>query len=214
MFGRSGSLRFGGVSMDAELSARVGANASTLPKAVAYAGSVGLHLTVLLALGFLYTEPPRLTSDHVIEVTLVGADMRQLPTPRRTPPAKPRVAIASRSETSTPTQPASSTPEPERDSGEKTTAEARYDVAALNNPKPPYPLAARRQGIEGRVMLLAQVRTDGSCGEVTIQQSSGHAVLDRAALDTVRQWRFIPARRGGQVVEAPVQVPIVFRLGG
>jgi protein TonB len=47
---------------------------------------------------------------------------------------------------------------------------------------------------------------------VVVLESSGHAVLDASALDTVRtRWRFVPARRDGIPVEDSVQVPIRFR---
>jgi protein TonB len=91
-------------------------------------------------------------------------------------------------------------------------AEAQYEVQGLDNPKPPYPLAARRQGFEGRVLLAAHVRADGSCGDVRLKQSSGHTLLDRAALDTVKRWRFLPASRAGNSVDSWVDVPIRFRL--
>ena len=90
--------------------------------------------------------------------------------------------------------------------------ESRYDVATLNNPKPPYPLAARRQGVEGRVVLRAQVLEDGRCAEVRIVRSSGHALLDDSALATVRRWRFVPATRAGKAVGSWVEVPIHFQL--
>jgi TonB family protein len=89
---------------------------------------------------------------------------------------------------------------------------SRYDVATLQNPKPPYPLAARRQGVEGRVLLRAQVLEDGRCAEARIVRSSGHAVLDESALATVRRWRFLPATRAGMPVASWVEVPIAFRL--
>jgi protein TonB len=90
--------------------------------------------------------------------------------------------------------------------------EARVDVAALNNPKPPYPLAARRLGLEGRVLLAARVTADGACAEVRLKQSSGHALLDASALESVRRWRFLPARHGDSPVESWVEVPVSFRL--
>lgn len=90
--------------------------------------------------------------------------------------------------------------------------ESRYDVAVLNNPKPPYPLAARRQGTEGRVVLRAQVLEDGRCAEVRIVRSSGHTLLDDSALSTVRRWRFLPATRAGMAVSSWVEVPIHFQL--
>lgn len=88
------------------------------------------------------------------------------------------------------------------------------DLAAAyaSNPPPPYPLAARRRGLEGRVVLRAEILADGHCGRLEVQSSSGHAVLDEAAAATVKTWRFLPARRAGEPVAAWVEIPIVFRL--
>lgn len=101
---------------------------------------------------------------------------------------------------------------PARAANDDALVEARSDVATLNNPAPPYPLAARRRGLEGRVLLAAHVRADGACAEVQLKQSSGHALLDQTALDTVRRWRFLPATRGARAVDSWVDVPIRFRL--
>jgi protein TonB len=57
-----------------------------------------------------------------------------------------------------------------------------------------------------------QVSASGASGAVLLKHSSGHAILDDAALQTVRRWRFIPARRGDAPVESWVDVPITFRL--
>jgi protein TonB len=82
-----------------------------------------------------------------------------------------------------------------------------------SNPRPPYPLAARRLGLEGRVLLEVVVRPDGRPGTVRVRESSGHDLLDGSAVQTVRErWRFLPARRGGVPVESTVTVPIRFRL--
>jgi len=37
-------------------------------------------------------------------------------------------------------------------------------------------------------------------------------LLDNAALEGVREWKFVPARKGAEPVEGWVRVPIVFRL--
>jgi protein TonB len=82
-----------------------------------------------------------------------------------------------------------------------------------SNPKPPYPLAARRLGVEGVVLLDVLVRPDGSPAEVRVRTSSGSALLDDSAVETVRShWRFIPARRGNVPVESRVSFPIRFKL--
>jgi protein TonB len=49
---------------------------------------------------------------------------------------------------------------------------------------------------------------------VELERSSGSTHLDTAALETVKGWRFNPARRGTEAVEGWVLVPIVFRLEG
>jgi protein TonB len=82
----------------------------------------------------------------------------------------------------------------------------------LHNPKPVYPAIARRRHWEGLVVLRAYVTADGHCGEVAVQRSSGHEVLDRAALEAVRKWRFVPAKRGDVAQASWVTVPIEFQL--
>lgn len=88
----------------------------------------------------------------------------------------------------------------------------RFDADYLDNPKPPYPPLARRMGEEGRVVLRAYVTPDGAAGEVLLHASSGSPRLDESALQTVRRWKFVPARRGAEPVAAWVLVPIAFTL--
>jgi protein TonB len=83
-----------------------------------------------------------------------------------------------------------------------------YDL----NPPPVYPAVARRREMEGTVMLSVLVDREGRAAQVRVQHGSGHAVLDRSALDCVRQWQFAPARRGGRPQEMWVQVPVRFQL--
>ena len=79
------------------------------------------------------------------------------------------------------------------------------------NPEPPYPIAARRMGLQGTVVLRVVVGADGSPVSVAVLQSSGYTILDASAADTVRsKWRFVPARRNGVPIEDTVQVPIRF----
>ncbi len=93
-----------------------------------------------------------------------------------------------------------------------TTLSARPDYGV--NPKPPYPLLARRRGEQGVVLLRVHVRADGEVVTAEIKQSSGSSLLDEAALQTVRvSWRFLPARLGEVSVESWVEVPIRFVLG-
>lgn len=87
-----------------------------------------------------------------------------------------------------------------------------FDAAYLENPAPNYPRAARRGGIEGRVVLRVLVNPSGTADEVLVRSSSGHDALDEAARATVARWRFVPARMGERAVSAWVLVPVSFHL--
>ena len=89
---------------------------------------------------------------------------------------------------------------------------ARFDAAYLHNPHPEYPPISRRLGEEGKVLLRVRVTPDGRPSAVDIEKSSSFDRLDDAALRSVTRWRFVPAKRGDEAVEATVIVPIVFRL--
>jgi protein TonB len=80
------------------------------------------------------------------------------------------------------------------------------------NPMPSYPALARRRGIEGKVVLDVLVSADGHALTVDIARSSGSSLLDEAARETIRRWRFRPAMRGGEAIEARATVPVQFSL--
>jgi len=62
------------------------------------------------------------------------------------------------------------------------------------------------------VLLKVEVLVNGRVGQLEVQKSSGHARLDEAALITVRNWRFKPARKGRETVICWVNIPITFSL--
>ncbi len=87
-------------------------------------------------------------------------------------------------------------------------AEADY----LNNPKPSYPRLSKRMGEQGEVRLRVLVAADGRVASVQLTSSSGYERLDEAAVESVKQWRFKPATRGGEALETWVEVPVKFVL--
>ncbi len=89
-----------------------------------------------------------------------------------------------------------------------------FNAAYLNNPTPDYPSVSRRLGEQGLVLLHVQVTADGTAGSVALQIGSGSTRLDQAALEAVKKWRFIPAKRGEQSVSASVVVPVRFSIEG
>lgn len=84
----------------------------------------------------------------------------------------------------------------------------------LNTPRPDYPQLARRRGWQGTVLLKVFVNLQGGVTRVELIKSSGHEVLDRAALRQVREWRFTPARKGNRAVASEALVPVDFVLDG
>jgi periplasmic protein TonB len=90
--------------------------------------------------------------------------------------------------------------------------QARAFAAYLNNPKPHYPGIARSRQWEGLVLLRVYVTPDGRCGNLNVARSSGHDVLDESAVEAVRNWRFVPGKRGDTPIASWVTVPIEFNL--
>ena len=88
---------------------------------------------------------------------------------------------------------------------------ARFDADYLHNPAPAYPSQSRRLKEEGTVLLLVRVSDQGVPLSVEIRSSSGFERLDEAGVQAVRQWRFVPAKRGNDSVAASVLVPIQFK---
>jgi periplasmic protein TonB len=90
--------------------------------------------------------------------------------------------------------------------------EPRFGVAYLNNPKPDYPALSVRKGEEGRVLMKVLVSASGAAEDVQIEKSSGFDRLDTAAVEAVKRWRFIPAKKNNQALSAYVLVPMPFIL--
>jgi len=75
-----------------------------------------------------------------------------------------------------------------------------------------YPLAARRQGLAGTVELHVWLEATGRVRDVQVARSSAHAVLDEAALETVR--RLGPVSFPESLPRRPllIRIPLVYEL--
>ncbi|HHW4678422.1 MAG TPA: energy transducer TonB [Xylella sp.] len=81
-------------------------------------------------------------------------------------------------------------------------------------PPPEYPADAAARGEHGTVMVRVLVDAEGAPSGVEIAKSSGSRELDNAALQTVRGWRFKPARNSNdQPVPGSIEIPFEFNLG-
>ena len=79
-------------------------------------------------------------------------------------------------------------------------------------PKPEYPDQAGQRRWQGEVLLRALVDDQGDVARVEVESSSGHDILDQAALKTVRRWKFDPAHDGEKNVSHEVFLPVRFEL--
>jgi protein TonB len=145
-----------------------------------------------------------------VETSRPRAENPVLALPEKRPAAEPahtvRVVKAAESR--------AAPPEPKAEAVAAAPAPAVAAAAYLRNPPPRYPLAARRAGDQGTVTLKVLVSREGMAARVDVEKTSGSIHLDSAALETVKTWRFAPARRGAEPIESWVLVPIVFRLEG
>lgn len=80
------------------------------------------------------------------------------------------------------------------------------------NPKPGYPLMARRRGYEGTVLIKVKVLKSGKVGALDVERSSQYEILDNTALNAVSEWTFVPAKRNGASITSWVTVPVKFEL--
>jgi len=92
------------------------------------------------------------------------------------------------------------------------TADADYKAESLRNAQPRYPIYSRKMHQEGVVIVSAEVLTDGSPTDIRLAASSGIKLLDEAALETIKQWHFIPAKKDGIPYVQRLRIPVTFSL--
>jgi protein TonB len=85
-------------------------------------------------------------------------------------------------------------------------------VRMIGLPRPVYPREAVLRGLEGRVVLFLRVSAEGRVTDVKVQESSGHPLLDGAALEFGRTLQFVPAREDQQAVSATALYPVRYQL--
>ena len=89
---------------------------------------------------------------------------------------------------------------------------ATYKIGSAKNPHPAYPLIARKKGWEGRVIIQAEIDREGNVLEIKVLESSGFKVLDNASLETLKKWKFTPAKIGNKFVDDTVNIPVKFLI--
>ena len=130
-----------------------------------------------------------------------------------------------RRQTDTPTsKPAKSASKPlEKVLTETKTVKSTNKVASqqqtiVTNPvyrkwkKPVYPRRSIVKNQQGKVLVDARIDEQGRVIDLEIHQSSGHPLLDRSAIKSVKHWIFEPVKRYGLTTDAMVRVPVNFIL--
>ena len=204
-------------------------NSKNVRRSVLLGVIVGAHLAVAALVLAAKTVAPQLL-DLPLVVDLLPPPPREIPETlaKPLPMAKPQPVLkpmparpsqpaleATASSVPAPQAPTASIPEPRPVPAAPATepvSSARFDADYLKNPAPAYPPASRRMGEEGKVVLRVQVSAQGGALHVEVRTSSGSNRLDEAAAQTVRTWKFVPAKRGDAPVESWVLVPIIFKL--
>ena len=191
---------------------------------------IALHAGIFLLILAAKTVAPK-----IMEMPLI-VDLLQPPETRKEPEAKPLPVVRPQpvrqkpvpvpkapvpvigTTTSTAPAPATAIAAPPENKAanaapaEESFSQARFDANYLRNPAPPYPALAKRMGEEGKVVLRVSVNPEGTADSVEIRTSSGSPRLDESAQKTVRNWKFVPAKRGDTPVQSWVLVPIIFKL--
>jgi protein TonB len=62
----------------------------------------------------------------------------------------------------------------------------------LEAPEPVYPARAIQLGRQGAVLVAALIDADGRVQRAEVLESSGVDLLDRAAVEAIQRWRFVP----------------------
>ncbi|MCW7752502.1 energy transducer TonB [Desulfobotulus sp. H1] len=76
---------------------------------------------------------------------------------------------------------------------------------------PPFPQAARRQGIrQGRVRLLLEVDSSGRVREIQVLEADPPGYFEGVSVDAVKRWRFTPGKVDGLDVRTRFELPIQF----
>jgi protein TonB len=76
---------------------------------------------------------------------------------------------------------------------------------------PVFPEIAKAAHVQGVVVIDCIIGPDGRVADVRVLH--GHPLLERAAVDAVRQWLYRPSRLNGQAVAVVMTVTVTFTIG-
>jgi protein TonB len=88
-----------------------------------------------------------------------------------------------------------------------------FDVRPMpiKTPPPEYPNKLKQHGVTGLVALRVDIDESGAVTDCAVSKSS-NADFNEAAIQAVKNWRFIPAQKDGNPIKVRLVIPIHFRL--
>ena len=145
-------------------------------------------------IGFMPVGPGGVGTSRVIEFA-IGTDPRVAtpPPPPSPPPAPPKLP-----------DPAPAPTAPIRRGGVVMMSNLVHQV------QPIYPTLAMKSRTQGVVILEAVITREGTIDPARIRVSSGHILLNEAAIDAVKQWRYKPTLLNGEPVEILTTISVNF----
>lgn len=173
-------------------------------------GVVTIHLLTFLFFAPSSYEGERSFTSESMMVNLVNLRTHQ-PSQRKYASIPKTAAITSIENLNPRPSEGSSVSSSERGGGHSSSLIARQ---VLHNPKPNYPLLSRKLREQGLVMIKLCVNQGGFVDEASVSKSSGFQSLDRSALATLSQWRFLPLSSALNSSSQCFQAPVHFSLEG
>jgi len=195
-----------------------------------------LLLLVVLTHLPVYTAPqfvgwgPGTTQERIYLTELSTETPEQTPTRRQTTDVPATIQEPPRTAEPEPVEPAPESPPeetttaPSEDASSETLYAAQLETMGPNNQRPQivggrgsfylsieYPEEARRQGIQGRVILDFIVDVDGRTQDIRVLKSL-HPLCDSSAVAALERTRFIPGQRDGEKIPVRMRLPIRFQL--
>jgi protein TonB len=101
-------------------------------------------------------------------------------------------------------------PEPSRPVSQVRVADLPVTPKKIVDARPIYPEVARAARVEGTVIMEAVLDTGGRVTQLRVLRSV--PMLDQAAIDAVRQWRYTPSLYGGHPVSVLMTITMRFQL--
>lgn len=155
------------------------------------------------------TAPPQAVESRPMETPAKQSEPEPLASSAPVEPAPAVSSLPNSAPQEAPMQTAKAAPGPDVKVDHRWLAESLWRrVAELKR----YPSSARLNGQEGKVILKAVIRADGHLAEVSIQKSSGHQILDAAAIEAVKLACPLHMKHAIGKPEIVVSLPIVYSL--